>query len=165
MRAFSHTLLGCLIHDVNLVHGVVERLGLPLPAAPLVSGHWADGKAASASLRLSSGVGCHLAWLLLEGLQEFRETASFYFADSVHRLHFPAPYLRQQPTVHEIVSASEQQHRVERRATVGDSYRAELEHFYGCVTDGVACLAPPEQGRLDIATLRDLFLADGSGEM
>src|SRR5262249_31957280 len=32
VQAFSESFLGSLVHDVNLVHGLLERMGEPLPA-------------------------------------------------------------------------------------------------------------------------------------
>jgi predicted dehydrogenase len=163
VRAYSYTFLACLIHDVNLVHGVLERLGVPLPAQPLAAADWAQGSGASVLQRLPNGAAWHTAWLLLRGLEEFCETVSFSFEGAIHRLRFPAPYHVQAPVVHEVVDAEDGQPRLRRRALVGDSYVAELEHFYDCVVEGVACRTPPEQGRDDIAALRDLFVAGRGG--
>lgn len=159
VKAFSYTFLACLVHDVNLVHGVLERLGVPLPAQAVDGAHWGDGRAASAAFRLDGGVRWRCAWLLLEDMEEFRETASLYFADRVHRLRFSAPYLREHATVHEVASACDGEPRLARSARIADAYVAELEHFHACVVDGVACQTPPEQARLDLAALRDAFLA------
>lgn len=159
VRAFVDVFLGALVHDVNLVHGVLERLGVALPATPVASAHWADGRAASVGFRLDGGAGWQSAWLLLEGLEEFRETASFYFGDAIHRLRFSSPYLREHATVHEIVAAADGHERSSRSARVHDAYRAELEHFHACIVDGAACRTPPEQARLDLVALREAFLA------
>jgi predicted dehydrogenase len=158
VRAYSYTYLACLIHDVNLVHGVLERLGVTQPAEPLSAGDWGDGSGANISLRLPGGAGWHTAWLLLRGLEEFSETASFYFDGEIHRLRFPAPYHVQAPVLHEVVDAQDGQSRLRRRALMGDAYVAELAHFHDCVTTGAVCRTPPAQGRADIATLRDLFV-------
>lgn len=159
VRAYSYTFLACLIHDVNLVHGVLERLGVPLPAEPLSAADWGEGSGASISLRLPGGAGWHTAWMLLRGLEEFSETASFYFDDAIHRLRFPTPYHVQAPVVHEVVDAEDGRPRLRRSAIAGDSYVAELEHFHDCIVAGAVCRTPPEQGRDDIAVLRDLFVA------
>jgi hypothetical protein len=162
VRAFADVFVGALVHDVNLVHGVLEQLGVGLPARPVSSGHWAGGKAANLAFRLGGGAGWQCAWLLLEGLEEFRETASFYFADEIHRLRFSSPYLREHATVHEVVGAADGSERLSRSARIHDAYRSELEHFHACIVDGVACRTPPEQARLDLAVLRDAFLAGGA---
>jgi len=38
-------------------------------------------------------------------------------------------------------------------------FARELAHFHGCVTEGVECRTPPEQARLDIEALTQMFLA------
>jgi predicted dehydrogenase len=134
VRAYSYTFLACLVHDVNLVHGALDRLGIAGAIEPLSAAAWADGEAASFSARLPGGATWHCAWLLLRGLADFRERASLYFADAVHELELQAPY----------------QHAV-------DSYVAELRHFHACVVDGVRCRTPPEQALRDIELLRELY--------
>jgi hypothetical protein len=173
VRVFSDLYAGALVHDVNLVHGVLEHLGIELPARPVSSGHWTDGKGAgywaagkgaNIAFRLPGGVGWQTAWVLLEGLEEFSETASFYFGDKIHRLRFSAPYLREHATVHEIVGAAEGAERWSRRARIKDAYLAQLEHFHACIADGVDCRTPPEQARLDLAVLREAFLVNVASE-
>jgi predicted dehydrogenase len=133
LRAYSYTFLACLVHDVNLVHGVLDRLGAGA-VQPVSAAHWADGDAAAFTARLPGGVTWRCAWLLLRGLTDFRERATLYFADAVHELDLLAPY----------------QH-------AGESYVAELRHFHACIVDGIACRTPPEQGARDVTLLRDLF--------
>lgn len=166
VRAFVDVFLGALVHDVNLVHGVLERLGVALPLQVASAGHWASGKAANVAFRLGAedgGAAWQCAWVMLEGLEEFRETTSFLFRDAIHRLTFSSPYLREHATVHEIVDADEGSERSTRRARIFDSYRAELEHFHDCIVAGAACQTPPEQARLDMVALRDAFLASVPG--
>lgn len=157
VRTFTDIYLGALVHDINLVHGVVDSLGLAFPGTVLGSNHWADGNAADAYIRLSNGASWHCAWLLLEGLEEFRERASFYFGGVVHELQFSAPYLVEHAATHRIVRAAGSQHRSEVRQRIADSYLAQLKHFHACIVEGSACRNPPEQAALDIELLRDLF--------
>ena len=50
VRAFSYTYLACLVHDVNLVHGALDALGLDAPAEAVASSAWAGGDAAAGTL-------------------------------------------------------------------------------------------------------------------
>jgi GFO/IDH/MocA oxidoreductase family protein len=164
VRTFSNTYLACLVHDINLVHGVLKHLGLAIPGTPVASNHWAAGKAANTFMHLSNGASWHSAWLLLEGLEEFRETVSFYFDDVVHELQFSAPYLVEHATVHRIVSADRSRHTSEIRQRIADSYLAQLEHFHSCIVDRSVCRNPPEDAALDIEVLRDLFLTHSEAD-
>lgn len=158
-HVFAHTYLACLIHDVNLVHGVLGRLGEPLPVPALSSSTWSEGRALAASFELSNGAVWNSAWMLLPGVDEFRETATFYFDDQVVALEFPAPYLRGAPTR---LIRRRRENKAFRSAVSelhGSSYERELEHFHACITDDETCRTPPEQSRLDLVALRDLYLA------
>jgi predicted dehydrogenase len=157
VRAYSYTFLACLVHDVNLVHGALDHMGLAR-AEPRESAVWADGDAAAASLRLGGGALWRTSWMLLRGLMDFEERARFYFDDSVHELRLPVPYHTEAPAEHSVTSGEGGAHSVRKDSFVDDPYVAELRHFHACVTAGEACRTPPEQARRDIAVLRDLFL-------
>ena len=149
VRAYSYTFLACLVHDVNLVHGALDRLGASA-VEPLSAAHWADGDAASFAARLPNGATWQCAWLLLRGLAEFRERAALYFEDAIHELEMPAPYWPDAPRVHRVTGTTPTEH-------TGDAYVAELRHFHACITEGIACRTPPEQAARDIELLRDLY--------
>jgi predicted dehydrogenase len=155
---FAHTYLACLIHDVNLVHGVLEAAGEPLPARSCTSSAWASGNAAAGTFELANGALWSCAWMLLPNVDEFRETATWYFDDAVLTLEFPAPYLRAAPTRLVRRRRDGDRYGTEDRHVYGSSYVRELEHFHDCVTAGDLCRTPPEQGRTDIVALRDLFV-------
>jgi predicted dehydrogenase len=158
VRAFSYTFLACLVHDVNLVHGVLEALGVDELPEAVHSAAWADGDAATATLRLPGGSRWHCSWLLLRGIMDYRECVSLYFDDGVHELTFPVPYHASAPAVHTVVDAADGSHRRRRENLADDAYIAELEHFHDCVTRGVACRTPPRQAVKDLVVLRELFL-------
>jgi predicted dehydrogenase len=134
VRGYVYAYLSCLVHDVNLVHGVLDRLGLDGPVTPRSAAARADGEAASFTALVPGGAMWHCAWLLLRGQDDFRERVSLHFADGVHELEFLDPY---------------------RHAR--DSYLAELRDFHACVVEGIACRTPPEQGARDVVLLCDLF--------
>jgi predicted dehydrogenase len=158
VRAFSYTFLACLVHDINLVHGALERLGLAGRAEAYASDAWAHGDAAAGSLVLPDGAVWRTSWMLLRGLIEFEERARLYFDDSIHELTFGVPYHSDVPVRHQVRSAARGAARRQETAFVSDAYVAELEHFHACVTEGAPCRTPPEQARDDVAVLRDLFL-------
>ena len=157
VRAYGYTFLACLVHDVNLVHGALDRLGLHGPIEPLAASDWAGGDAASFAARLPGGAVWHCAWMLLRGLMGFRERATLHFADAVHELELPAPYWPDAPRVHRIVGVRDGEHAVAVDELAGDAYLAELRHFHACVVEGIACRTPPEQALRDIELLRDLY--------
>jgi predicted dehydrogenase len=155
VRAFSYTFLACLVHDINLVVGALDALGIDEAPQPVGSEAWASGEAASATLRLPQRGLWHCTWLLLPGQSRFRERIGFYFADQVHELELPVPYDLGAPVRHVIDGVGSD--------ISGDPYVAELQHFYDCIALGTTCLTPPTQAARDLAILRDLFMSRGDG--
>jgi predicted dehydrogenase len=159
VAAFSESYLGSLIHDLNVVHGLLELLGEPLPAEVVAGQWWAGGRAVTGSLRLANGSRWDNAWIQLLDVPEYVETIALYFADSVRRLEFPSPWLKQAPTRYSRTDAGEGTRLVHSAERFEESFARELVHFHACVTEGVECRTPPEQARLDIDVLTRMFLA------
>ena len=144
------------------MHGLLERMGEPLPAS-VIDGDWwladpSQGQGLTGSVRLSSGARWDSAWIQLLAMSDYDERIRLYFDDEVKTLEIPSPWLRHLPTRY-ISSRSGEDGRVSR--TLGtayeESYERELVHFHACVTRGEPCRTPPEQARLDIAVLIDMF--------
>ena len=162
VRSYSYTFLACLIHDINLVRGVLDAWGMSSTAVS--SAAWADGNAASATLRLSNGAEWRTSWMLLPGLERFEERASFYFDDAIHELQFAVPYHSQAPTLLKTLTTMNGRPVETVDSFVSDSYVAELDAFLAAIDSGAAVLTPPEQSVGDIEILRDLFLLRSTGE-
>ncbi len=157
--AFSDAYLGSLVHDVNAVHGLLERLGEPLPAKVVGGAWWAGGRCVTGAVELVNGARWESARVQLLDLREYRESIALYFADSVRTLDFPSPWLKQSPTRYELSTAEGAGRAVRRYESHEESFQRELEHFHDCVARGVPCRTPPEQARLDIEVLTRMFLA------
>src|SRR5439155_20599903 len=65
VRAFSESFLGSLVHDVNLVHGLLERMHEPLPPDVIGGDWWNEGRAVNGSVRLANGARWDNAWIQL----------------------------------------------------------------------------------------------------
>jgi predicted dehydrogenase len=162
--AFSEGYLGSLVHDVNLVHGVLERMREPLPAEVLGGDWWDGGRCVAGTVRLSSGTRWDCVWVQHFDLPEYRELITLIFTDRRRTLSFPSPWLKQSPTLYERSSAADRDAlRVERFGGYAESFQRELVHFHECVTEGAACKTPPEQARLDIDVLTRMFVASRGG--
>ena len=163
VRAFSYTFLACLVHDVNLVHGALDALGLDAPAEAVAGSAGAGGDAAAGTLRLPGGGVWQISWALLRRLMHFEERVTLLFDDGVHELRFPMPYDPALPAVHRVVDAPDGAHRDRGAEHVTDSYAAELSAFHSGVRAGAPNRTPPEQSIRDLALLRDLFLRADPG--
>ena len=160
VRAFSESFLGSLIHDLNVVHGLLERMGEPLPAEvigrrlverrpggrrigpsrerrPL--GQRVDPAARHARVR-----GVDLALLRRLGANA----------------HLPVAVAAPAPDG----LPPRRGRRRHRTASVSTSYEEafsrELVHFHGCILGGT-CRTPPEQAAARHRRPDRMFLAAG----
>jgi predicted dehydrogenase len=159
VRAFSESFLGSLVHDVNLVHGLLARMGEPLPAKVIGGDWWNEGRAVTGSIRLANGARWDSAWIQLLATHEYREEVSLFFAESVRSLTFPSPWLKQYPTLYRRSERDTAANAVRVAQFYGESFARELDHFHRCVTEDEPCRTPPEQARLDIDVITQMFLA------
>src|SRR5438105_4396655 len=157
--AFSDAYLGSMVHDVNVVHGLLERLGEPLPGRVVGAAWWNGGRAITGSVQLANGARWDSAWIQLLDIREYQEQVGFYFRDSLRQLTFPSPWLRQAPTRYERSEADGLDRAVRSFESHRESFVRELVHFHECITEGVECRTPPEQARVDIELLTQMFLA------
>ena len=159
VRAFSESFLGSLLHDLNVVHGMLEHMGEPLPAQVVAGDWWNEGRAVYGALRLQNGARVDGAWIQLLETFEYRETIQFMFAEEVHSLEFPSPWLKQHPTIYRRSRRDGRTNDVHIVKSYDEAFRRELLHFHGCIVDGTPCRTPPEAARLDIEVLTQMFLA------
>jgi hypothetical protein len=157
--AFSDAYLGSMVHDVNVVHGLLERMREPFPVDVADAAWWAGGRSITGSARLENGARWDNAWIQLLDIREYRETVALYFADSLRELTFPSPWLEQSPTQYLRSEADGSARSVRLVESHEESFLRELVHFHECITEGVECRTPPEQARVDIELLTRMFLA------
>jgi predicted dehydrogenase len=164
VQAFSESFLGSLVHDVNLVHGLLAGMGEPLPAQVVGGDWWNGGRTVTGHVRLANGARWDSAWIQLLDTHEYRESLTLFFADSVRSLTFPSPWLKQSPTVYRRSERERTANAVRVAESYEESFSRELEHFHRCVTEDEPCRTPPEQARLDIEVLTQMFLASRERE-
>jgi predicted dehydrogenase len=150
VRAFSESFLGSMVHDLNVVHGLLEHLGEPLPAEVVDGAWWNEGRAVTGALRLANGSRAELAWIQLLATHEYDERITFFFDES---------WLKRQPTVYRRAERRGGANVVQEWTDHEEAFSRELDHFHSCVTEGAACRTPPEQARLDIEVLTAMFRA------
>ena len=148
----SDAFLGALVHDVNLVLGVLEDLALE-PGSVTDAASAPDGSLAYGACDAGGAARWTGAWMLLPGAGTFSEQVRVFAADGVRCLAFPAPYDASAPAWLEVGG-------VKRRFDPAvRSYASQLRHFHECVTSGVPCRTPATQGARDVALLTELYRA------
>ncbi len=159
VRAFSESFLGSMIHDLNVVHGLLEAMGEPLPAEVVDGQWWNEGRAVAGALALANGARADLAWVQLLATHEYRETIQLFFDDGVRSLEFPSPWQKQRPTIYRRAARVHGANEAREVTSYEEAFSRELDHFHRCVTEGEPCRTPAEQARLDIAVLTAMFQA------
>jgi predicted dehydrogenase len=159
VRAFSESFLGSLLHDLNVVHGALERLGEPLPPEVVAGDWWNGGRAVSGAMRLRNGARVDGAWIQMLDAFEYRETITFMYAEEIHALEFPSPWLKQHPTTYRRSRPDGRSDDVRIVHAYDEAFSRELRHFHDCIVDGTPTRTPPEGARLDIDVLTKMFLA------
>jgi hypothetical protein len=159
VRAFSESFLGSLLHDLHVVHAMLGRMGEPLPAQVVAGDWWNEGRAVYGGMRLQNGGRVDGAWIQLLDSFEYRETVQFFFAEEIHTLEFPSPWLKQFPTVYRRSRREGRSAEVVVRSSFDECFARELRHFHACIAEGETCSTPPETARLDTEVLTAMFLA------
>jgi hypothetical protein len=157
--AFSAGFLGSLVHHVNIVNGFLERMGEPLPARVVDGAWWNGGRSVAGYCELQNGSRWDSAWIQLLDTREYRESIQLFFDASLRSLTFPSPWLRMSPTLYERQDADGYANAVGGYRSFEEAFRRELVHFHECCVQGVPCLTPPEQARIDTGLLTQMFLA------
>lgn len=149
-RGFCSAFCSSLIHDVNAVHGLLDRLGIgdgEIVGAQIFAG----GDGGLGTVRLPGGKAMwNMVHLAVPALADYRETISLYFDDAILRLVFPSPYLNHQPT--RLVIERSDGHVLnvtETNAGYEEAYIRELESFWDAVVTGTPVRNPPEEARRD----------------
>jgi predicted dehydrogenase len=137
LRGYADPLMSGVIHTVNAVHGMLDRMGIG--AGDVAGGHiWAGGESAAGTVSLLDGrAAWHFAQVFVPDIAWYRERYVLHFSDTVIELEFPAPYLNNQQT--DLWVRRSQGLRLETthvQAGYGEAFVRELEGFHASVTDG-----------------------------
>ncbi|MFQ6018136.1 MAG: Gfo/Idh/MocA family protein [Kiloniellaceae bacterium] len=137
LRGFANAYFSALVHDVNAVHGMLERMGIP--DGTVTGGQWfAGGDGGSGTVRLLDGQAVwQMVHLTVPSLADYRERIGLYFDDALVELVFPSPWLNHQPTRLEVRQSSA--HRLERtlvREGFQEAFVREIEGFWSSIVEG-----------------------------
>jgi len=153
MWGYTNSYCSSMIHDINLVHGVLEMLGLEtgdvVGAAFFAGG---DGSHGCVRLKGSDAI-WQMTHLFVHKVADYKERVTFYFNDCVYELIFPSPYLNHFPTKL-TVSKSDAMCWQETvyRANYEEPFVRELVGFWKSVVEGA-----PVRNTVEAAT-KDLRL-------
>jgi len=153
-RGFTTAFCSSMVHDVNAVHGLFDRLGVG-DGEVIAASVFAGGDGGSCTVRLKGGAAeWQMMHLMVPKLADYRERIALYFDDSLVELIFPSPYLNNQQT--ELILHRTDGDRHERtmvRAGYEEAYVRELRGFWRAVVEGEPVRNTVEEARRDQALL------------
>lgn len=156
-KGYTGAYCSSLVHDVNVVHGLLESLGVPdgeISGAQLYAG----GEGGHGSVRLLGGQALWtMTHLAVPNLPHYRERISLYFNDAILELEFPSPYLNHQPTLLTIRTGDGHQLNTrEIRKGYEEAFVEELKSFWAAIVEGKPVRNTAEQAKRDMTLLANL---------
>jgi predicted dehydrogenase len=151
---FAGTFASSLVHDVNLTHGLLDRLGVP-EGEIVHASFFAGGEGGLATVRLLDGdAAWHMSYLALPGVADYRERIALHFDARIVELDFPSPYLNHVPTRLTVRrSDGRRLDTHEIRAGYGEAFVRELEAFWSAIATGAPVRNTIAEARRDQALL------------
>jgi predicted dehydrogenase len=151
--AYRHSLLDSMIHDINLMRGL---LGEPKQL------RFASVGQAAISLFLEfPRATAAMHWVnLMDGVARYEQEFSFFSPQKRATLIFPSPFLRNMPTELVLEGGSMDTARAWRtaeRVSYESGFKRELVEFYDCVTEGRAPRTTAEDAVRDVALCQSII--------
>jgi predicted dehydrogenase len=148
-------LIGSLVHDANALRGLLGE-----PTRVVSTELWNDGLCLRTTLAFPSDVHADLRWIFLPEHMTYSEEIGFVADAGRVRLRFPSPFLHNTPSL-VVREGTEAGVRFTRDDVVSyeDAFLLELAHLHHCVGGGRQPETSAEDGRADLAVLRDIALA------
>lgn len=142
------------IHDVEILRGAFGE-----PEKIEFCDIWKNGKMGLAVLSFGENVRATFE-IGLTNQKWYEEELTAFGEDCTVRLRFPHPYLKNCPTTVEIIQ-NDGDTVVEKKITASydEAFRAELKHFYECVTQRRTPVTDVRQGRMDVELMAGMFRA------
>jgi predicted dehydrogenase len=157
IKGFSGPYSSSMVHDVNVVHGLLDAMGLETGeiAGAAV---YARGSGGQGTIRLTPGDGLWTVFhLAVPKLADYLERVTLYFDDLIYELAFPSPYLNHQPTVlTEKRSNGHHAETVVHRASYGEAFVEELRAWHAAIAEGAISLNTVEEARRDMVLIGKL---------
>jgi len=153
--AYRHSLLDSMIHDINLMRGL---LGEPkaLRFANVAQ------EAVSVFLEFPQTTAA-MHWVnLMDGVARYQQEFSFFYPERRATLVFPSPFLRSAPVELVLEGGSQESSRSWRTVetlSFQSAFKRELLEFYACVTEDREPRTTAEDGVRDVALCQAIIAA------
>jgi predicted dehydrogenase len=153
--AYRHSLLDSLIHDINLMRGLLGE--------PKRLRYASVGQAAVSVFLDFPQTVATMNWVnLMDGVAQYRQEFSFFSPQQRATLNFPSPFLRNMPT--ELVleggaTDTSRAWRTAERVSYESAFKRELLEFYESVTTDRPPRTTAEEAVRDVALCQAIITA------
>ncbi len=156
-RALGGGFLSSLVHDVAVVHGMLDHMSVEFPATAEHGAIFDEGRGVQLAVGLPGGGRISMTHLALAGVPDYTERIAVYCTDRIIELVFPSPYLRHLPTRLRVLTrgpgAPHELHSEEFRTSYEESFRDELRAFHAAATGQGTVQTTVESARRDVGFL------------
>jgi predicted dehydrogenase len=141
-----------LVHDLNLVQGLLEGIGVRIAepvGAAFVNG---DGGVTLVATLQPDDATVAMTWVAAPKLAYYCERISLVFDDRNYELRFPSPYLNHHPTL--LIERRASGHHLEEishRPSYAEPFVEELKGWHAAITAGAPVVNTVEQAGTDMA--------------
>ena len=153
-RGFAGPYSSSLVHDINLVQGLLDAAGTKM-GRPIGAG-FIDGDTGghfSAQLEPGDGV-VSMNWVAAPKVAYYSERVRLVFEDAVYELEFPSPYLNHHPTrLVEYRSSGHHLEEIRHRPSYLEPFVEELKAWHKAITEGGPVRNTVEQAMTDMGLL------------
>jgi predicted dehydrogenase len=165
LKGYAKPYCSSLVHDVNLVHGLLDSMGLRTGEVAGAA-FFAKSEGGQAGVRLKPGGALWtMSHVAVPHLADYLERVSLFFDDRIYELEFPSPYLNHQPTtLTEKVSEGHHARTILHRASYQEPFVEELKAWWRAIVESAPVENNLEEARRDIALLAAMGrVAAGNG--
>jgi predicted dehydrogenase len=157
ISAYADSMASSMIHDMNVVLGLLEAMGIA-DIRPVSGSIFAGGQGTGAVLALNGSQAiCQMSHVVVPKLADYQERISLFFDDRRFELIFPSPYLNHFQT-RLIAWRSEDMHlsTTEHRNGFEEAFQRELVGFWEAIVEGAPVRNKAEHARADIALMQQI---------
>jgi predicted dehydrogenase len=145
--AYRHSLLDSMIHDINLMRGLLGD-----PKALRFASVTSDGVSLFVEFPQANAA---MQWInLMDGVAQYRQEFAFFSPTGTSTLLFPSPFLRNEPTqlvrAGGSLDAPDSWRKVET-VSFEEAFKRELLEFHACITQGREPRTTAEEAVRDVA--------------
>ncbi|CAN5224541.1 Gfo/Idh/MocA family oxidoreductase [soil metagenome] len=153
-RGFAGPFCSSLVHDINLVQGLLDAVGAKI-GAPIGAGFVAGDGGGHFSARLDpDDAVVAMTWVAAPKVAYYSERVRLVFDDAVYDLEFPSPYLNHHPTrLIERRSSGQHLEEIHHRPSFAEPFVEELKAWHAAITAGGEVVNTVEQAETDIRLL------------